>query len=94
MKIATHHEIEHKWPSLLARIANGEEIGTWSVQNTDYDDDIYNGTYNQCAKEAKRIARETKRDGSGIEIAGIALIQLDKNGSAVYTHDFVSLEDL
>lgn len=88
MKIATHHEMENNISRLLERIANGEQICTWSVQHDDYRDDIFNGTYTQCAKVAKRLAR------NGDNIVGIALIELDEAGCSAHTHDFVAFESL
>lgn len=88
MKIATNHEMMNKEEMLVRRIKAGEEICTWSVQDTDGSDDIYNGTFNQCRKVAKRMYREGRR------ISGIALIRLDERMCFSYCYEFYSIEDL
>lgn len=88
MKIATNYEIWNKYEMLIRRIKAGEEVCTWSVQDTDGSDDIYNGTFNQCRKVAKRMHREGRR------ISGIALIQLDERMCFSYCHEFYPIEEL
>lgn len=88
MKIATNHEMTYKMDMLIRRIQTGEEICTWSVQNSDNDDDIFCGTYNQAAKEAKRLLR------AGCDIIGVALISLDANLCFDYCHKFIGADAL
>lgn len=88
MKIATNHEMTNKQEMLIRRIQSGEEVGTWSVQNSDYDDDIFCGTYNQAAKMAKKLNRE------GWAITGIALIGLNHDLCFDYCYRTVSIEEI
>ena len=81
MKIATNFEMNNKQEMLMRRIAAGEEIATWCVQDSNYTYDIYNGTFNQCMKEAKRMKRE------GEEVVCIALMTLNKNLCADFCVD-------
>lgn len=86
MKIATHFEIENKADMLKRRIATGEQIATYCVQDSSCTYDIYNGTLKQCQKEAKRM----KRDGE--EVARIVLMTLDEGLCADFCLEEVEFE--
>lgn len=88
MKIATNHEMTNKKDMLIRRIQSGEEISTWSVQNSDYDNDIFCGTYNQAIKEAKRLNR------IGMDIIGVSLIALDSNLCFDYCYRTVDIAEI
>lgn len=87
MKIATNFEMSEKTEMLIRRIQNGDEVCTWSVQDSDYNNDIYCGTYNQAVKEAKRLIR------SGCDIIGVALISLDSNLCFDFCHRCVDIDE-
>lgn len=86
MLIASHDE---EWDPLARKIADGETVATWSVQLEGYQDDMYNGTFEECAKVARKLASDYEA-----ELLGIALLQLDKNGCVTYTHNFVPAEEI
>ena len=94
VKIATHHEMENDFERLAERIAEGEEIYTWTVRTNDCSEDLYSGSYDQAAGMAIYWAREEKRLSGNTRITGIALVDLGPNGSARYTRNFIPLEEL
>ena len=73
VKIATNYEMGYKLEMISRRIAAGENVATWCVQDSEYTYDIYNGTFKQCLKEAKRRIRD------GEEVVCIALITLTED---------------
>lgn len=87
MKIATKYEMANKQDMLIHRIQLGEKIATWSVQDSNYSDDLFNGSYSQCVKEAKRMYH------AGLDVVGIALIELDSNLCFEYCYQFISVND-
>lgn len=88
MKIATNYEINNKPGMLIRKIAEGENVYTWSVQDDMYSDDIYNGTFNQAKTTAKALY------AAGKDITGIALIKLDKDLSADICYRAMRIEEL
>lgn len=88
MEIASHSEIENKAAMIKHKIAAGENVCTWSVQDDMYSDDIYNGTF----KQAKTAAKALYAAGKGI--TSIALIKLDKDLSVDICYCAVRIEEL
>lgn len=88
MKIANNYEMGNKPEELMNLIADGETVATYSVQDSSYTDDIYNGTWAECWEAAKAMIE------NGEEVIGIAKITLDADLGSRETIDFTDVEDI
>lgn len=86
--VATNKDSADKILRKMARcdaVDDGTSVGTWSVQDSECNDDIFCGTYCECMKAAKRYKR------NGRDIVRIALIGLDKDLASDYCFDQVDI---
>jgi len=85
-EIASEEDLTNNQEQIISRIKNGERVCTWSVQNEEGDDDIFNGTLEECKDYIRKYGRG--------DLVGVALIQLDENLGFDYCHDSIDIDDL